>query len=157
MITRETHAMHTNRAGIRRIRDEVGTPTHRTPDQHSLRPEAAWQGGAVRTALLLTHPQKLNANDRRTNMLCRPMSLVSIVSETRLAQKNGGKPFDSTASSISRIERSVHKKRVTRPRTENSNFAENDSRTPFFLCHGTSKGYPSVTESANDQRYHGAE
>jgi hypothetical protein len=59
--------------------------------------------------------QKQNASDRKTDMLCRPTTLVSIVSEMRLARKNvHGEPFESTASSTARIERS-QKKRARLP------------------------------------------
>lgn len=109
------HAMQTNHLGIYRIRKEVGTPTRSIPYHHSLHPKTDLHVGSVPAAMPLTQFKRRIHATREKNMLCRPTTLVSIVSEMRLARKNvHGEPFESTASSTARIERS-QKKRARLP------------------------------------------
>jgi hypothetical protein len=109
------HAMQTNHLGIYRIRKEVATPTRSIPYHHSLHPKTDLHVGSVRAAMPLTQFKRRIHATREKNMLCRPTTLVSIVSEMRLARKNvHGEPFESTASSTARIERS-QKKRARLP------------------------------------------
>jgi hypothetical protein len=72
--------------------------------------------------------QKQNASDRKTDMLCRPTTLVSIVSEMRLARKISREML--WLHGILDLPTRVFSKTEKRDAPSDIYFAEDDGRTP---------------------------
>lgn len=92
--------------------------TVRAPDKHSLQPPSGLAGRSCASSAD-AHPFSKAECKRSEDTHAMQANVVGVCRfRNEIGKKKCGKPFDSTASSISRVERCVHKKECRALRQE---------------------------------------